>query len=310
VLHWWKMNRRHKCADEIPSPNDEYLFYQTLVGCWPMAHGAGALPEEFVQRMCDYMVKALRETKQHTSWAKRNEQYEQGTVEFVQNVLASKEFREKFSEFQRVVEHFGMLNSLGQMLLKLCSPGVPDTYQGNEVWEFSLVDPDNRRVVDYESRKRMLCGIQRAAKADLGKLTSELSEHMQDGRIKMYVLWQALHAHQRFADIFQNGRYLAVDVFGQHANNLVAFGRVHANSSIVVAVPRLSARLLQNRLELPVGEAVWHNTAISVPHKGTWHNLLTGESIHTGTTDATETVQASESFAHFPVALLSNVATS
>jgi malto-oligosyltrehalose synthase len=308
VLHWWRMNRKHKRMEEVPSPNDEYLFYQSLLGCWPMAHGPGALSEEFVQRMCDYMVKALRETKQHTSWAKQNEQYEQGTVEFVQNVLASGEFREEFGPFQRVVEHFGMLNSLGQMLLKICAPGVPDTYQGNDVWEFSLVDPDNRRVVDYESRKHMLCGIQRAAKSDLGKLTREAAHRMHDGRIKMYVLWQALHARQRFAEIFQKGGYLPLEVFGQHANNLVAFGRVHANRSIVAAVPRLSARLLQNRLELPLGEQVWQDTAVAVPHNGTWHNLLTGETVQAHASDGTETIKASELFAQFPVALLSSQA--
>lgn len=306
VLHWWKMNRRHKCADEIPSPNDEYLFYQTLVGCWPIGHYWGHLSENFVQRICDYMIKALREAKQQTSWAKQNEQYERGTTKFVRAVLASDEFCDQFVPFQRIIEHFGMLNSLDQMLLKLCAPGVPDTYQGNETWEFSLVDPDNRRAVDYESRKRMLWVIQRTAKSDLGKLTRELTNHMQDGRIKMYVLWQALKARNRFANVFQEGGYLPLGVFGEHAKNLVAFGRVHGNCSVVVAVPRLCARLLQNRLELPVGDQVWRNTAVAVPHQGTWHNLLTGESVHTCTTGAAETIQASELFRQFPVALLSS----
>ena len=306
VLHWWKMNRRHKRADETPSPNDEYLFYQTLVGCWPVNHYSGLLSQDFVQRMCDYMTKALREAKQQTSWAKQNERYESGMTEFVRGVLASDEFRDQFIPFQRIIEHFGMLNSLGQMLLKLCAPGVPDTYQGNETWEFSLVDPDNRRAVDYESRKRMLCVIQRTAKSDLGKLTRELTNHMQDGRIKMYVLWQALKARNRFANVFQEGGYLPLGVFGEHAKNLVAFGRVHANYSIVVAVPRLCARLLQNRLELPVGDQVWRNTAIAVPYQGTWHNLLTGESIPTHSANARTTVQASELFRQFPVALLSS----
>ena len=306
VLHWWKMNRRYKRTAETPSPNDEYLFYQTIVGCWPVGHYSGPLTDGFVQRMCEYMTKALREAKQHTSWANQNDPYEKGTVEFVQNVLASKEFREEFGQFQRIVEHFGMLNSLGQMLLKLCAPGVPDTYQGNEVWEFSLVDPDNRRVVDYQSRKHMLCAIRRSAKSDLRKLTRELTDHMHDGRIKMYVLWQALNARNRFANSFQEGGYLPLEVFGEHAHNLVAFGRVHANSTIVVAVPRLCARLLQNRLELPLGDPVWRNTAVAVPLQGTWHNLLTGESISTHNTDGAATIQASELFRQFPVALLSN----
>src|SRR5262249_1999857 len=139
-----------------PDPNDEYLLYQTLIGAWPFAMLGQVPPTSFRDRICGYMIKAVREAMDKTSWARRNEAYESALTHFVSAILQSKEFLDAFSPFQRKISYFGMLNSLSQTLIKLTVPGVPDIYQGNELWTLHLVDPDNRRQVDYAVRREAL----------------------------------------------------------------------------------------------------------------------------------------------------------
>ena len=308
VLRWRDLNGRHKSTAGIPSANDEYLFYQTLAGCWPMAQDPARLPESFVQRVCDYMLKAVREAKQHTSWANQNELYESGTVKFVRNVLSSAEFRQQFAAFQRKLEHFGMLTSLSQTLLKLAAPGVPDTYQGNELWEFNLVDPDNRRTVDYGTRRQMLSQIKAAAQSNLENFSHGLAQDMRDGCIKMYVLWKALQLRVQLAEVFSNGVYSPLQASGQHAKHVVAFSRVLDGSMVIVAVPRLCARLLQGVPQLPVGSRVWDDTTLIVPCGRELRNVLTGERVCGEKDDGHQVIPATALFNYFPVALLTNAA--
>src|SRR5262249_51602306 len=199
--------------------NDEYLFYQTLVGVWP-PDGPAAAPSELVQRLRDYMNKAVKEAKVHTSWISPNEAYDQAVTEFVQKTLTgprAARFISEFLPFQRRVAHFGMINSLAQVVLKIASPGVPDLYQGTELWDLSLVDPDNRRPVDFPRRAKMLAGLQKRIAeqgADLIALAGELLAAPVDGRVKMYVTHQALALRRALPQLFCEGAYLPLDLGG------------------------------------------------------------------------------------------------
>ena len=190
VRGWRKLNRDKKTLSngiEAPAANDEYLLYQTLIGTWPFGTGARDPGENFIERICDFMRKAIREAKEKTNWANPNQDYESAVLRFVKSVLESEEFRDIFLPFQRKAAYFGMLNSLSQTLIKLTAPGVPDIYRGNELWEFSLVDPDNRRPVGYNARRRALQLLKTTFESNhqaTGPKARELAQNMEDGRIK------------------------------------------------------------------------------------------------------------------------------
>jgi (1->4)-alpha-D-glucan 1-alpha-D-glucosylmutase len=308
VRAWREMNSDKKSLSdgvEGPTSNDEYLFYQTLIGAWPTGDEAQNLPGSFVERMRDYMIKAIREAKEKTSWANQNEDYECTVTRFVTAVLESQNFRNDFVPFQRRISHFGMLNSIAQTLIKLTVPGVPDTYQGNELWEFNLVDPDNRRAVDYEARRQalqQLCELQDKSADQITAFSRELRDNMDDGRIKLYVLWKALNLRKQLPELFQHSEYIPIEATGERAKHLFAFARRHEGKTLVVAVPRLSAQLLQGEPRMPFGQDIWQDARIDLPTGcGTgFRNLLTGESV------AAEhgSFFAKHLFQNFPVALL------
>lgn len=272
VFHWRELNQKFKkqetsgafSGSEIPSPNDEYLLYQTLIGAWPI--GSSVPDESFIQRISDYMVKALREGKERTSWANQNQEYEDGVREFVPAIMRNSELLADFVPFQKRVSYFGMCNSLSQMLIRLTAPGVPDIYQGNEMWEFNLVDPDNRRAVDYGTRHRALQQIRdMASDSQLASFAGQLAAHPGDGCIKMYVLWQSLQLRNRVPELFHQGTYVPLNVTGTRSKHVVAFMRQLGESNVVVAVPRLCSQLTIGELRLPIGEQVWSDCKIQLP---------------------------------------------
>jgi (1->4)-alpha-D-glucan 1-alpha-D-glucosylmutase len=312
VVRWRDLNSRHKGGDgsEITTLNDEYLFYQTLVGAWPVADAAGNPPPSFVERMSEYMLKAIREAKEKTSWANQNQEYESGVTGFVKAVLASREFRDEFLPFQNKVSYFGMLNSLAQVLIKLTAPGVPDVYQGNEFWEFNLVDPDNRRAVDYAVRRSMLQQIQTSSKLSNEQLTAyarELACKMEYGRIKMYVTWKALAIRNERPDIFQQGEYTPLQTVGKN-KHVIAFSKGSGASRVLVVVPRLCARLVENQLRLPIGAEVWRETAIQLPDlaETSFRNVFTGERVSPDRDGSIAVLKLSAVLSEFPVAMLVN----
>jgi len=308
VRAWREMNSNKKSlcdGVEGPTSNDEYLFYQTLIGAWPIREQAQNPPESFVERMRDYMVKAIREAKEKTSWANQNEDYECTVTKFVNGVLESQNFRNDFVPFQRRVSYFGMLNSIAQTLIKLTVPGVPDIYQGNELWEFNLVDPDNRRAVNYEARRQALQQLCELSDKNLDQVRAfvrELADNVHDGRIKLYVLWKTLNLRKQLAELFQRGEYIPLESAGERAKHLFAFARRHDAKVLVVAVLRLSAQLLQGEPRIPHGQAVWQDTKIDLPAgcETSFRNFLTGEAV------AAEqgAFFAKNLFQNFPVALL------
>jgi (1->4)-alpha-D-glucan 1-alpha-D-glucosylmutase len=310
VLRWRKSNSRFKrqTATEMPTANDEYLFYQTLIGAWPLASSSANLAKDFSQRVTEYMLKAIREAKDATSWANPNQEYEAATADFVTAALDDELFLDDFVPFQRTISHFGMLNSLSQTLLKLTVPGVPDTYQGNELWEFNLVDPDNRRSVDYGMHLRLLDEIQASARFSDEQLlaySQRLSENMNDGRIKMYVTWRSLTLRNLFCDAFRYGDYILLQARGAYADHVLAFTRRAGHSQFVVIVPRLHVRLSGSDMRLPTGSAVWQDTVVQLPENASsLRNVFTGERIYPSRGDRGCDLNIASALNSFPVALL------
>jgi (1->4)-alpha-D-glucan 1-alpha-D-glucosylmutase len=307
VRTWRDMNHDKKVFNDAagePTPNDEYLLYQTLVGAWPTGNEANHLPESFTKRIREYMLKAVREAKEKTSWANQNKEYEDGVTKFVNRVLGSQEFRDDFIPFQRKISHFGMLNSLSQTLVKLTVPGVPDTYQGNELWEFNLVDPDNRRAIDYELRRRVLADF--AEVCDSGcdqqaRFVWDLAANMDNGRIKAYVIWKTLNLRKQRPELFQLGEYLPFEIAGERAKHLVAFARRHGTQTLIVVAPRLCAQLLRGEPRMPCGGEIWQDVQIKIQgHVMRFRNLFTAEMFGAEPGE----LFAKDLFHNFPVAML------
>lgn len=315
LKRWSRLNRgRKRMIEEVeaPSRNDEYLVYQTLLGAWPLglANDAESEPElaAFRVRIEDYMIKALREAKEHSSWANVNADYESAMVSFIQGLLAPGEknlFLVDFIAMVQPIMHFGLLNSLAQTLIKLTSPGVPDIYQGCESWQFNLVDPDNRRPIDFDQRRTQLAEVKQMAAGDPAQWLAPLQpllDNMADGRIKLYLAWQTLALRERWPEVFSYGEYLPISVHGAKAAHICAFGRRSGERVLITVVPRLSARLLGNQPTLPVGQEVWADTELEIPRELAtlpWYNALSGEQ-HA----AAGRLAIASVLGHFPVALL------
>ena len=292
---------------EAPTANDEYLFYQTLTGAWPLGASLEQPPSSFVERVRGYMLKAIREAKDQTSWNSQNQRYEEAVANFVDSVVQSRDFREAFLPFQQKVTHLGMLNSLAQTLIKLTVPGVPDLYQGNELWKFDLVDPDNRRAVDYSVHQTLLQQLQSGIDEwGSAAVASELLQHPSDGRIKLYVIWKLLGLRNHYRDLFRDGNYLPLETVGEHANHVLAFARTDQSESVIVAVPRLSARLLKGDLPLRPGCNVWDDTRIQFSFSSgkLFRNLFSGSCVRARKNGEVSELSAGELFADFPIALL------
>lgn len=305
VRTWREMNRSKKqsCDDaESPTTNDEYLFYQTLIGAWPMGAETENPPESFRKRICDYMIKAVREAKEKTSWANPDTEYESSLTFFVNAVIDFREFRDNFLSFHKIVSHAGMLNSLAQAVIKLAAPGVPDIYQGNELVELNLVDPDNRRAVDFPLRREVLREFHELQNQNCSKcLVRSLLENIQDGRIKLYLTWKLLTARKQRPDLFLSGEYLPLKASGQLEKHVLAFARLYQSEMVVIAVPRLCARLLKATPGLPLGPEIWQDTHIEIPSGNRkFVNLFTNEPL----SRSNKTLAVSEIFRDFPVACL------
>lgn len=312
VRIWRKINldKKGTCnGQEAPDPNDEYLLYQTLVGAWPFEIAVQNPPPALRDQICNYMIKAVREAMDQTSWAKHNEAYESAVTNFVTSILESKVFLGSFLPFQRKIAFFGMLNSLSQTLIKLTVPGVPDIYQGNELWAFNLVDPDNRRPVDYAVRQDALRRMLTKEERDTGhcsELCADLLRDVHDGRIKLYVIWKTLRLRTRNPDLFRDGKYIPLETLGEQAQHVVAFSRVHATRAVIVAVPRLAAKLMKGEAILPRACEVWRSTAIRLSFKPATElrNLFTDKVIQLQDDGDSIVLRAKDLFADFPVALL------
>jgi (1->4)-alpha-D-glucan 1-alpha-D-glucosylmutase len=313
---WSRFNEPHRLlVDEafVPDPNEEYLLYQTLLGAWPPGLCGPGEYADLVKRIQEYMVKALHEAKVHTSWINPNEAYDEAVRLFIARILdeeLSGPFLQDLRAFQQRVSHFGLLNSLAQTLLKITLPGVSDTYQGTELWDFSLVDPDNRRPVDYERRQEMLRALQGRA-AEVGpewrELARELTHAKEDGRIKLYVTARAMRCRRDHPGLFSTGDYLPAEATGVRRDHVFGFVRRLGDREAVVAVPRLLTRLVSGPEGLPLGAEVWQDTRLLLPDSAPaphWYNLFTGETLTCVDHQGQPALSLAEVLAHFPVALL------
>ncbi len=276
VQRWRLLNRKWKTKideQEAPDANEEYLLYQTLLGSWPMDSLGAPLPEatpEYIKRIQAYMAKALKEAKINTSWIQPNEQWDNAVGDFIAKILqpgAKNKFVPALLPIAQEIARLGALNSLGQLVLKLTAPGVPDIYQGNETWDFSLVDPDNRRPVDYQLRRQMLDSLANAK-------PKELLQSWADGRIKMFVTQKLLQFRRAQPELFWKGNYSPLATRGTQAESCVAFAREFAGERLIVLATRLSARVGFP----PIGER-WQDTTVELPNElwTTARNIFTGE---------------------------------
>jgi len=309
LVRWREMNRAKKAESEgrtVPDPNEEYFFYQTLLGVWPFAEIQGNQREDFLQRIEAYMIKASKEAKVNTSWISPNEEYDAAILAFVRKVLDpfdSSLFLSDFLSFQQRVAHFGIFNSLSQVLLKMFSPGVPDVYQGSEIWNFSLVDPDNRRPVDYSVRAALLGSFpENPSEAFIRDLLSQ----KQDGRIKLYLTERILNYRQAEKELVLLGEYLPLQEEGEFRGHLCAFARRRGQRVVIAAAPRLVVSLVGGREIDPIG-SVWGETWLSLPEGlpgEQFRNVLTGERVEAFRREGRRGLMLGDVFKQFPVGLL------
>jgi (1->4)-alpha-D-glucan 1-alpha-D-glucosylmutase len=317
VRAWHRLNRAKKTrGDGEPAPdnNEEYLLYQTLLGAWPAGADADG-HDAFVERIQRYMHKALREAKVHVSWVNPRPEYDEAVRTFIARLLdrsTPNEFLDDFLPFQARVADLGIYNSLSQTVLRLAAPGVPELYQGGELWDLSLVDPDNRRPVDFARRRAVLAelrGRTGGPGTDLGGLARTLVERRQDGRIKLHVIERGLACRREHPRLFLQGDYVALAVHGDRANHVCAFARSHAGQDVVVAVPRFLANLIGDGW--PLGAAVWGEDAVALPPgegERVYRNVFTGEIVEaTDTREGHRVLALSAVFSSFPAALLVSV---
>ena len=298
VKSWMQMNRADHSAG--PTANEEYLLYQALLGIWPLDDELKPLPEDWIQRVNAYLLKAMREAKETTLWTQPNEPHEKAVSDFVERICSvktSKDFLSSFHDFARPIARLGLFNSLAQTVLKLTAPGVPDTYQGQELWDFSLVDPDNRRPVDYALRRHAvesLHALVNAHRNDLTGVARDLVGRMTDGHSKLWVTQNCLTARRDHPDLFTRGSYTPLQASGAKAENVFVFARQFESRSAIVVVPRLISSIV-NGEQAPIGPAVWGDTTLQLPSgidRHQFRNLFTGETL--GTT-------VGELLGHFPV---------
>jgi (1->4)-alpha-D-glucan 1-alpha-D-glucosylmutase len=309
-LHRWsKWNQSYKtlCNGRLaPDSNEECLLYQTMLGAWPLDPSEEA---SCIERVIAFMQKGLREAKVHTSWINPDQEYENAVESFIRNSIGycdANRFMQDFLELRKWAAFYGYLNSLSQTLLKIASPGVPDFYQGSELWDFSLVDPDNRRPVDFEKRVRLLDALKSREAEGQDELLKDLALNWQDGRIKLYLICKALNFRSAHKELFADGEYVPLEGTGKRQEHVVAFARRRRKEWAVVAVPRLVAGCL--RLQKSIGlKHSWPELKIILPRESPcmWRNVFTNGTLSTKrVAGGQQLVLLSAMLEKFPVVLL------
>ena len=291
VRRWRRANaglRAPAGPREAPEARTEYLLYQTLVGVWPVAaDDRGRAPDgeslaSLRERVAQYMEKATREAKLYTSWTAPDEAYEKGVADFLAALLdpanrATARWREEMHAFVARIARPGLWTALSRIVLHLAAPGTPDLYQGDELWNFALVDPDNRRPVDYALRERMLAEVERAEGKE--RVLREMMARPEDGRIKLHVTRALLQARRRWPESFAAASYRPLAAEGARARHVVAFARGHGAHQVVAVAPRFILSLASGG-GAPVGHESWGETRVAVTARGTsesrWRCAISG----------------------------------
>jgi (1->4)-alpha-D-glucan 1-alpha-D-glucosylmutase len=296
---WAKQNAPHKeqvKGQGAPDRNEEYFIYQTLLGVRPLDREACST---LLKRVQDHIIKATREAMVHTRWTRPNQPHEDALVQFVAKILSpdNRDFLEDFRPFQKKIAYFGMVNGLSQTLLKIASPGVPDFYQGSELWDLRLVDPDNRGPIDFNKRSAALDSI---AQADSIQAVQTLIENWHDGCLKLYLIWKATRFRRDDADLFRDGDFIPLQTAGSFSRNVTAFLRRKENSWALAVVPRWLSQVPAKEN----GEFNWGDTTVILPSDSPpeWNNILTPEKLASNHEGGEPHVLVKYLFQMFPVA--------
>jgi (1->4)-alpha-D-glucan 1-alpha-D-glucosylmutase len=327
VCRWQEWNAPKKprpAGTPVPHGNEELLLYQTLIGAWPLHRADEA---EFMERLAAYLVKASREAKVYTSWLDPNKAYEDAFCAFARLILeesADNRFKEDLLRLVKPLAYYGTFNSLSQLVLKAVSPGVPDFYMGSELWHYSLVDPDNRRPVDFPRRMALLAELRQKEPGAALTLVRDLLQNWDDGRLKLYVTWKALNLRREKAGLFSCGGYLPLEATGAAREHLCALARHAEGDWVVAAVPRLPLRLVSRvsptagaaeqtvaltaaltKVKSPTGRECWAETVLHLPRNAPdrWQNIFSGEIYRADR----QILPLENVFGIFPVALLTPV---
>ncbi|MBT9333155.1 malto-oligosyltrehalose synthase [Paracidobacterium acidisoli] len=309
VRRWQRINAKYKrTLDDgrvAPGPAEEYLIYQTIVGAWPWSMNSTEDRKQFLGRLQEYMTKALSEAKVNLSWTSPNPQYVEAVHGFLRDILMpgnnrrEPQFVQTLRGLMPTVEIFGAVNSLAQVVLKTASPGVPDFYQGSEMWDLSLVDPDNRRPVDYDLRRSALTEMQSMAEREgLLAVCRDTLRTLSDGRVKLWTAHRALSLRNRMPEVFQRGEYVPAVATNGHKNHVIAFAR---GRKVIAAVPRFACTLMNGKTQLPL-QAAWGDAALLLPDfkHAVLENIFTDEQVQVS---ADGRLALRVVFAEFPAAL-------
>jgi len=303
VRTWHRLAERHTEILEdgpAPAPNLQYLFFQTLVGSWPFGWDGKIARDTFITRHVEYLRKSSKEAKQQTSWTSPNEAYDRAVERFTSNVLNDAAFIENVGNFCRRIDPYGAANGLAQTLLRAASPGIPDTYQGSEFWNQDLVDPDNRRPVDFAVRFKSLEDLEERSRSNRESLCRDLLQSFTDGRLKQYVLWCALGARRKDPGLFLRGDYEGLP----SSEFVVAFTRATTSSRLICAVARYSLRKTDESAAFAIG-AIWGGETLRVPYPGLYRDALTNRLFR-----IEKSIPLAELFELLPLSLLISEASS
>ena len=301
VRKWMKVNARYKLYTgdkEVPTVNEEYFIYQNLAGIFPFD---SKIDNTFLKRFEDYMLKAMREAKVHTAWNEPEETHEAGVIEFIRAILnPSNPFLKLFLPFQKELERFGIINSLSQLILKCACPGIPDIYQGSELWDLSLVDPDNRGKVDYKERQAALFEMKSGNKS-LMELVNKLYGSGSDGKIKLWFMHILLTNRKNNQELYSEGKYIPLETKGKYKKHILAFARNFEQKWNVVIIPLYPAILYKKTGSRELCGDIWNDTRVILPDTAPfgWRNILTGDTV-----DMNGNLEVSQVFKKIPFAVL------
>jgi len=315
LARWSRWNARKKTTVnemECPDSREEYLLYQTLLGAWPFGGPDDAVPDGFVERVQAYVVKAACEAKRNTTWTDPDPTYKETLSRYVADILTGADaspFLSDFLTFQRRVACVGVIHSLSQTLLKLASPGAADVYQGCELWDFSMVDPDNRRPVDFAARAAMVARIKQelASGRSRAEVARDRFSAPEDGAIKLYLIWTAMNHRRSNPELYSRGAYRIGEASGEHRDRLSGFGRTLQGQNLLVLAPRLVAGLMgDDGGRAPVGREFWGDTEILIPEAAPsrWRNLLTDQVFEVQTGEDRRSLHVGDLFSEIPLAML------
>jgi (1->4)-alpha-D-glucan 1-alpha-D-glucosylmutase len=312
---WQQLNRpliREIDGDPVPDANEEYLIYQTIVGTWPIDALNDADRQQYRERMLQYTEKALKEAKIHTSWINPSEAYDAAVRDFIVDLFGppGERFMDEVAKFVDEIADGGFINSLAQLVLKMTVPGVPDFYRGTELWDFNLVDPDNRRPVDYEDRRQRLKRLSSAARASVAAAARELLDRWPDPDIKLWTTIRCLGLRREHPDLFSSGEYVPLTATGAAAEHVISFARRLGDECVIAVVPRhyqrLNRRTNRGRSKNGPPKADWGDTQIRLPgdFANRWHCELSDKYFDAADCGAERSLFVGELFEAFPVCVL------